>query len=95
MPNGEKMPFTEKHQDLLVKLKEKGVVILQDSRINLGLDLKALGLINGREAKLLGAPCFVMYGFTDTGFDHILSNHGAAISKAESFKEPSEEMAET
>jgi hypothetical protein len=89
------MPFTEKHQKLLGSLKEKGVVILQDARIDLGIDLKALGLVNGREAKLMGAPCFVLYGFTDMGFDHILSNHDAVTSKAESLKEPSEEMAET
>ena len=78
------MPFSEEHQGILKRLVERGILILQDKRIDAGIDLKALGLVNGREAKFLGMPCLVLHGLTDRGFDHILATDRGLVTTPES-----------
>jgi hypothetical protein len=82
------MEMNTKHEILLKRLLDKGVVILQAERMAIGIGLKGFGLVNGRPATLMGEPCYVVYGFTDAGFDFVLSHYPSLVEAPETFDTP-------
>ena len=64
------------------KMGRKGIIILQAERMAIGRDLVSFGLVAGEEARLLGSPCFVLYGFTKKGFELMRRTGGAALSES-------------
>lgn len=76
------------HEAMMAKMVNQGILILQGDRMDIGLDLIALDLVAGEEARILGAPCLVLYGFKAKGFRHLRSFFPGLINKAKSFDNP-------